>query len=224
MRLPSSIACRQQKRNVEALEPKRSSSCVGSPPLRRGTTSCIASTSAKRSRPDWRIFERAACTLTPPSEKNLSCREHHLVGGSPEVSAIDSEVHRRGFRVLCRANGGTDHRASGARLDVAKAGTPRSRVSRRTPEGSARVTVSNHLRIFRTGVAGCDDRPLQGAAREGEARQCRVKNRAEPVTTANARTGPAILDGASPIAPAFSSRKTACALVRARLTSDVRRK
>jgi hypothetical protein len=40
----------------------------------------------------------------------------------------------------------------------------------------------------------------------------------ETVTTANARIGPAILDGAFPFASAFSSRKTAVALVRARLT------
>ncbi len=109
-----------------------------------------------------------------------------MVGGSPEISAIDTEVHRRGFRVLCRANGGPDHRASGARLDVAKAGSPRSRVSRRTPEGSARVTVSHHLRILRDGVPSRDDRPFQGAADEGEARQYRVKNRANQSPQRNA--------------------------------------
>jgi hypothetical protein len=38
----------------------------------------------------------------------------------------------------------------------------------------------------------------------------------------NARIGPAILDGAFPFDGAFSSRRTACALVRAWLTSDVR--
>ena len=47
---------------------------------------------------------------------------------------------------------------------------------------------------------------------------------AEPVTTANARIEPAILDGACPPAPALSFAKSACAFVRAWLTSDVRRK
>ena len=44
---------------------------------------------------------------------------------------------------------------------------------------------------------------------------------AEPVTTANARIGPAILDGASPPNRASSFEKSTCALVRARLTSEV---
>ena len=41
--------------------------------------------------------------------------------------------------------------------------------------------------------------------------RCRLFPVAEPVTTANARIGPAILDGALPFAPAASSEKTACA-------------
>ena len=47
---------------------------------------------------------------------------------------------------------------------------------------------------------------------------------AEPVTTANARIGPAILGGALAPGMALSFQKTACALVRAWLTSDVGRK
>lgn len=48
-------------------------------------------------------------------------------------------------------------------------------------------------------------------------------NRAnQRVGTANARNGPAIPNGAFPFDGAFSSRNTACALVRAWLTSDVR--
>jgi hypothetical protein len=47
---------------------------------------------------------------------------------------------------------------------------------------------------------------------------------AEPVTTANAWIGPAILDGASPPHRAVSFEKSVCALVRARLTSVVGRK
>ncbi|MBI4625746.1 MAG: hypothetical protein HY736_21315 [Verrucomicrobia bacterium] len=51
-----------------------------------------------------------------------------------------------------------------------------------------------------------------------------VVTRLAPVTTANARIGPAILDGAFPFDRAFSSRKTAGARVRAWLTSEVRQK
>ena len=47
---------------------------------------------------------------------------------------------------------------------------------------------------------------------------------AQQVTTANARIGPAIPDGASAFGRAFSSRKTACARVRAWLSFDVGRK
>ena len=47
---------------------------------------------------------------------------------------------------------------------------------------------------------------------------------AEQVTTANARIGPSILDGASPFDRRFSSEKAAGALVRAWLTSDVGQK
>ena len=47
---------------------------------------------------------------------------------------------------------------------------------------------------------------------------------AQQVTTANARIGPAIPDGASAFGRAFSSRKTACARVRAWLSFDVGQK
>ena len=138
--------CRQQKRSA-ALRLKRSGSCGACRPHRLGTTSCIAFTCVRRLKLALQISDRAACILTPPSEESLGYREHCLVLGSAEGSAVDSEVHRAGFRGLCGANGGAHCRARGARRDIAVTGTSCSRVSRRAVEGSSRITLSHHLRF-----------------------------------------------------------------------------
>src|SRR5947207_1588875 len=110
-------------------------------------------------------------------EKSSEC-EYRLVFRSPACAAVDPKVYRAGFGILRRTDGGTHRSPRGAGGRGACAGASRSRVSGGAVEGSTRITVSDHLRIFGRGVPCRDSRALQAATSAKEANQA-----LEPTTT-----------------------------------------
>jgi hypothetical protein len=137
---------------------------------------CIVFTFVRKLKPVSRISALVACTRTRRFEKSLVCREHRLVVGSAAIASSHSQVHRPGFRVLRCTNGGSNYRASRACGFDARGWASRARVSGRAVEGSARISVSNHLWFSKTGIPSCDDRAFQGPADEEKAHQSSQRN------------------------------------------------
>jgi len=165
------FSCLPQSRNVGTLSPKPSSSFAPFLSRLRGTISCTAFMSARKSRLGFWTSEVSACTAMRPFGRSLVCREHCLVVGSAAIPSGNSEIHRARLRVLRWKNGSANRRMHRTCCSYAEGWSFGSRVSRGTVEGSSRVTISNNLRIHGIRVSNRNDRAFQGPAHEKTADQ-----------------------------------------------------
>lgn len=121
---PKFSACRQQSRSAKVSSRRPSSWCVAF--LRRppGMTSCIASTSGRRSTPDSRTSAPVTCTRTRRFGKNSWRRDDWLILRGSALASGDSPLYRPGFRVLCGAHGCSPHRTRGTGRDCSRTRSP----------------------------------------------------------------------------------------------------